>query len=84
MIAEDFWVLRFRLMVKTRSVVIRSEKSEVCQKPIPDADEDRRLGDIDTEKADKLPAGKERDVLRKAEDKLAGLSRNRRHHRFRG
>lgn len=33
--------------------------------PTLDADENRRLADIDTEKVDKLPAGKARDALRK-------------------
>jgi hypothetical protein len=34
-------------------------------KPMPDADENRRLGQIDTGKADNLPPGKDQDVLRK-------------------
>ena len=34
-------------------------------KPMPDAEENRRLGDIHTDKADKLPPGKDRDALRK-------------------
>lgn len=34
-------------------------------KPMPDADENRRLGDIQTRKADKLPPGARRDALRR-------------------
>jgi hypothetical protein len=34
-------------------------------KPMPEADENRRLGQIDTDKADKLPPGKDQDALRK-------------------
>jgi hypothetical protein len=34
-------------------------------KPMPDADENRRLGQIDTGKADNLPLGKDQDALRK-------------------
>lgn len=38
-------------------------------KPMPDADEHRRLGDIEADKADKLPAGAARDChLKKARD----------------
>jgi hypothetical protein len=36
-------------------------------KPMPDADENRRLGRVDTDKADKPPPGKDQDALRKAE-----------------
>jgi hypothetical protein len=34
-------------------------------KPMPDADENRRLGAIETRKADKLPPGKMRDEHRR-------------------
>ena len=34
-------------------------------KPMPNADEHRRLGDIDEAEADKLPPGKDRDRLRR-------------------
>jgi hypothetical protein len=34
-------------------------------KPMPDADENRRLGDVDTARADNLPPGRDRDALRK-------------------
>ncbi len=34
-------------------------------KPMPDADENRRLGRLDTNKALKLPPGKGQDALRK-------------------
>jgi hypothetical protein len=38
-------------------------------KPMPDADEDRRLGHIETEKAAKLPAGASKNShLKKARD----------------
>jgi hypothetical protein len=38
-------------------------------KPMPDADENRRLGDVETGKAAKLPAGTARDShLKKARD----------------
>jgi hypothetical protein len=38
-------------------------------KPMPDADENRRLGDIETGKARKLPAGAAQDYhLKKARD----------------
>ena len=34
-------------------------------KPMPDADENRRVGDIENDKADKLPPGGARDSHRK-------------------
>jgi hypothetical protein len=34
-------------------------------KPMPDADENRRLGDIETGRADKLPPGAKRDQYRR-------------------
>lgn len=34
-------------------------------KPMPDADEHRRLGDIDEAEADRMPPGKHRDGLRR-------------------
>ena len=38
-------------------------------KPMPDADENRRLGDIETDKADKLPAGSAKQAhLKRARD----------------
>jgi hypothetical protein len=38
-------------------------------KPMPDANENRRLGDIETDKADKLPAGAAREShLKKARE----------------
>jgi hypothetical protein len=38
-------------------------------KPVTNASEDRRLGDIEREKADRLPPGKKRDAyLKKARD----------------
>ena len=38
-------------------------------KPMPDADENRRLGQIESEKAEKLPAGPARESrLKKARD----------------
>jgi hypothetical protein len=38
-------------------------------KPIPDADENRRLLDIETEKASRLPTGSKKDAhLKKARD----------------
>ena len=38
-------------------------------KPMPDADEHRRLGDIESDRADKLPAGAAREShLEKARD----------------
>jgi hypothetical protein len=41
-------------------------KNRRCDmKPMPDANEHRRLGDIDEAEADKLPAGKDQDKLRK-------------------
>jgi hypothetical protein len=38
-------------------------------KPMPDAEEDRRLGDIETDRADALPPGEAREShLKKARD----------------
>jgi hypothetical protein len=46
-------------------------------KPMPDADENRRLGGIETGKADKLPAGTAREWhLKKARDHEASAHSN--------
>ena len=46
-------------------------------KPMPNADENRRLGDIETEKADKLPAGPAREQhLKKAREHEASAHAN--------
>jgi hypothetical protein len=46
-------------------------------KPMPDADENRRLGRIETDKADKLPAGSARKShLKKARDHEASAHSN--------
>jgi hypothetical protein len=39
-------------------------------KPMPDADENRRLGAIETDKADKLPAGAARESEKSARSRV--------------
>lgn len=46
-------------------------------KPMPDADENRRLGDLENDKADRLPAGTAREShLKKARDHEANAHSN--------